>query len=227
MTNNKNNNNSNSNVNDDGTTMTSAEILVRKAAWQIGFGEDDTVDKNNRVSIIVNKNNQNRLNQICQRLMDEYLLEDWQLPALEASQWKELGAPMGLMASIRALVEYPDVIKAKSRVGGEFSTDLNFQGRRGSNTVLFDRLSEVSHRGNNFGRSQRLPSQGQEALLPSILSVANGPPAPNEDDEEDYSDLFAHDGQQKTLDGAKERKIDGVEVQWHDLPPRTSRPSDA
>mmetsp|Transcript_1428 Transcript_1428/g.2817 ORF Transcript_1428/g.2817 Transcript_1428/m.2817 type:complete len:468 (-) Transcript_1428:1828-3231(-) len=42
-------------------------------------------------------------NQICESMEKELILQEWQLSALEASEWRLLGAPIGLAAAIRKL----------------------------------------------------------------------------------------------------------------------------
>jgi hypothetical protein len=64
--------------------MSAAEELARRVALCIGM-TDPTV-----------------VNLLCENLRKEHLREEWQLATLESSEWRELGASLGLAASIRA-----------------------------------------------------------------------------------------------------------------------------
>lgn len=63
--------------------------VVREVATIIGVDED-----------IVAK--------VCNRMEEEFVLQEWQLSALDASEWKALGAPIGLAAAIRKLASVED-----------------------------------------------------------------------------------------------------------------------
>ncbi|CAJ1936315.1 unnamed protein product [Cylindrotheca closterium] len=43
------------------------------------------------------------INQMCENMEKELILQEWQLSALEASEWRLLGAPIGVAAAIRKL----------------------------------------------------------------------------------------------------------------------------
>jgi hypothetical protein len=68
---------------------TPAEKVIREVADIIG-ADDKTVD------------------QICENMEKELILQEWQLSTLEASEWKALGAPIGLAAAIRKLTSFDD-----------------------------------------------------------------------------------------------------------------------
>jgi hypothetical protein len=59
-------------------------------------------------------------------MREEFVVGDWQLLGLEASQWKELGAPMGLSAAIRQLsLDGAAVNGMGSTSNTRISSDLN------------------------------------------------------------------------------------------------------
>ena len=60
----------------------SAEDRVREVASHLGLPEAT-------------------LEQICQQMKDEYVLESWQLPGIDSFQWVKLNAPIGLAAAMR------------------------------------------------------------------------------------------------------------------------------
>mmetsp|Transcript_29851 Transcript_29851/g.71744 ORF Transcript_29851/g.71744 Transcript_29851/m.71744 type:complete len:468 (-) Transcript_29851:3955-5358(-) len=68
---------------------TPSEQVVRQVATIIGV-EETIVDD------------------VCQRMQEEFVLQEWQLSALDASEWKALGAPIGLAAAIRKLASVED-----------------------------------------------------------------------------------------------------------------------
>ncbi|KAL3944976.1 MAG: hypothetical protein SGBAC_000952 [Bacillariaceae sp.] len=68
---------------------TPSEQVVHKVAAIIGVDED-----------IVEK--------VCTRMDEEFVHQEWQLSALDASEWKALGAPIGLAAAIRKLASLED-----------------------------------------------------------------------------------------------------------------------
>lgn len=70
---------------DEAEELSTTEKIVRLAASQIGLLEDD----------------EKRVNKICSALRNEYVKYTWQLSTLDSSQWKELGAPIGLAAAVR------------------------------------------------------------------------------------------------------------------------------
>jgi hypothetical protein len=72
------------------TTTSSAETVVRDAASRIGLNDLTKVDC------------------VCQKMRLEFVKEDWQLPAIDSSQWKELRAPIGLVAAIRVKMDQPN-----------------------------------------------------------------------------------------------------------------------
>jgi hypothetical protein len=80
----------------------SAEIAVWEAASRIGLTDTE------------------RVNRICDNLQEEYLVHAWQFLALDSSQWKALGAPIGLAAAIRKIHEdeEPDFGEPFSRKSG-------------------------------------------------------------------------------------------------------------
>jgi hypothetical protein len=64
----------------------SAERSVRDVASRLGLTEDV-------------------LSNVCLRMKHEYVLEEWQLPALDSFQWNILGAPIGLAAAIHISIQ--------------------------------------------------------------------------------------------------------------------------
>lgn len=68
---------------------TDAEQVVRQVATIIGVDEET-------------------VNKICSRMDEEFVQQEWQLAALDASEWKALGAPIGLAAAIRKLASVDD-----------------------------------------------------------------------------------------------------------------------
>jgi len=103
--------------------MTSAEKLIREVANHLGFttcsktgGDDDKNDNNNKTSL-----GTMCLDQICEEMRKEFIIEEWQLSTLDSYQWKQLGAPMGLAAAIRKLSSTirPEFISADGvNIGG-------------------------------------------------------------------------------------------------------------
>lgn len=62
-----------------------AEALVRDAAARIKFTGED-------------------LNMVCTSLKKEFVTETWQLAHIDSAQWKQLGAPIGLVAAVRHVI---------------------------------------------------------------------------------------------------------------------------
>lgn len=61
-----------------------AEIQVREIASRIGLFEDSEI-----------------LATVCQKMRKEYIVEEWQLPALDSRQWEKMHAPIGLAAAVK------------------------------------------------------------------------------------------------------------------------------
>jgi WD40 repeat protein len=68
-------------------SASSAEAIVQDAAARIGLATDD--------SIVTN---------VYHRMKEELVKEEWQLQFIDSFQWKELGAPIGLVAAIRCVI---------------------------------------------------------------------------------------------------------------------------
>ncbi|CAJ1936309.1 unnamed protein product [Cylindrotheca closterium] len=68
---------------------TPSEQVVRQVATIIGV--DDAIVDN-----------------VCKRMEEEFILQEWQMSALDASEWKALEAPIGLAAAIRKLASVED-----------------------------------------------------------------------------------------------------------------------
>ena len=71
----------------DSTTTASAEDLIRVVASRIGMSDNDET-----------------LEKLCDNMKAQFLKEEWQLSALDSYQWQLLGAPIGLAAAIRQLL---------------------------------------------------------------------------------------------------------------------------
>mmetsp|Transcript_28888 Transcript_28888/g.78254 ORF Transcript_28888/g.78254 Transcript_28888/m.78254 type:complete len:835 (+) Transcript_28888:363-2867(+) len=66
--------------------MSPAETEVRKIAITIGLSADSDV-----------------LATVCHKMRKEYVVKEWQLPALDSRQWEKMNAPIGLAAAVRQL----------------------------------------------------------------------------------------------------------------------------
>jgi hypothetical protein len=68
-------------------TNASAEAIVQDAAVRIGLAADNSALQN-----------------VCNHMKQELVKEEWQLQFIDSFQWKELGAPIGLVAAIRVAI---------------------------------------------------------------------------------------------------------------------------
>jgi hypothetical protein len=73
----------------------SAQVVVQQAATQLGLLATPTGDTND---------NNELLESICRRMREEHVDEKWQLELIDSFQWKELGAPIGLVAAVRSII---------------------------------------------------------------------------------------------------------------------------
>lgn len=69
------------------------------------------------VAALIDMFDEERIQDILQRLKDEFVNYAWQLPGIDSSQWKELNVPIGLVAGIKELPmtsERPTAVAASS-----------------------------------------------------------------------------------------------------------------
>jgi hypothetical protein len=67
-----------------------ADAIIHDAAVRIGLATTHLV-----------------VTSVCLRMKDELVQEEWQLAFIDSFQWKELGAPVGLVAAIRYIITHP------------------------------------------------------------------------------------------------------------------------
>jgi len=129
--------------------MTSAEKLIREVATHLGFttcsktgSDDDKNDNNNKTSL-----GTICLDQVCEEMRKEFIIEEWQLSTLDSYQWKQLGAPMGLAAAIRKLSSTirPELITADG---------VNIGGGGASTTTAAASAPPMSMRNKNSRRGE-------------------------------------------------------------------------
>jgi len=66
-----------------------AELQVREIASKIGLQEDSEV-----------------LATVCNKMRKEFVVEEWQLPALDSRQWEKMHAPIGLAVAVKHISSY-------------------------------------------------------------------------------------------------------------------------
>ena len=64
--------------------VTPAELQVREIASKIGLFDDSEI-----------------LATVCHKMRKEYVVEEWQLPALDSRQWEKMQAPIGLAVAVQ------------------------------------------------------------------------------------------------------------------------------
>jgi len=62
---------------------------------------------------------------IASSLKQHYIRQLFQLKQLTRADWKELGAPLGLVATVQHLIEYPS---ESDRIGGQWKTEKDTRG---------------------------------------------------------------------------------------------------
>jgi hypothetical protein len=63
------------------------EAIVHEAAVRIGLATNHCVVQN-----------------VCNRMNEELVTEEWQLEFIDSLQWEKLGAPIGLVAAVRSVL---------------------------------------------------------------------------------------------------------------------------
>jgi WD40 repeat protein len=81
-------------------TNATADDIIHDAAVRIGLATNDLV-----------------LTTVYHRIKEENVKEEWQLQFIDSFQWKELGAPIGLVAAIRCVIAEQQQIKQPTAAG--------------------------------------------------------------------------------------------------------------
>jgi WD40 repeat protein len=92
-------------------SASSAEAIVQDAAARIGLATDD--------SIVTN---------VSHRMQQDHVKEEWQLRFIDSFQWKDLGAPIGLVAAIRCVIAEQQNMKQPRFGGSEVSSKKRSAG---------------------------------------------------------------------------------------------------
>lgn len=71
------------------TLSSPAEIQVREIASRIGISGDSEI-----------------LATVCHKMRKEYVVEEWQLPALDSRQWEKMHAPIGLAVAVQFVASH-------------------------------------------------------------------------------------------------------------------------
>jgi WD40 repeat protein len=100
-------------------SASSAEAIVQDAAVRIGLATDNSTLQN-----------------VCNRLKEELVIEEWQLQFIDSFQWKELGAPIGLVAAIRrTILEQQQMKQPTVAASGDSETSSKKRSTRPNDIV--------------------------------------------------------------------------------------------
>jgi hypothetical protein len=94
------------------------------------------------------------IEEICENMAKEFIIQEWQLSALEASEWRAIGAPIGLASAIRKLTSVND--------------DDSEISQRGSSRRTLNLLSSQSTYSQRTSNSQNRLSSAQLSLSNDI-----------------------------------------------------------
>jgi hypothetical protein len=161
----------------DSTMPTSAEIRVRQVASKIGLS-----DANPEI-----------LETVCEQMRQEFVVEEWQLPALDSFQWKSLQAPIGLAAAVRQLSIAYDVVSIPTMVTEVHNTDN--QGVATPSTTTTTSPSVPDAVNDTVDENlPRLPKEPQKVLSHLLKVIRFGEVLLTEDSDENNSvEIFEDD----------------------------------
>jgi hypothetical protein len=125
---------------------------------------------------------------VCQRMDEEFILQEWQLSALDASEWKALRAPIGLAAAIRKLASVEDRNDA-SRTNKSVSAPSVISSR----SPYAQRLTDATK--GSFA-NRRDPKDAKSAEM-SIKIIDEEKERQGGSDEDDASKIDAESGRTK------------------------------
>jgi hypothetical protein len=164
---------------------TSAEIRVRQVASKIGLS-----DANPEI-----------LETICQQMRQEFVVEEWQLPALDSFQWKSLQAPIGLAAAVRQLsISY--VVSIPTMATEEHNTGNQVVVTPSTTTTTTTTSPSVPDDVNDTVDENipRLPKQPQKVLSHLLKVKRCGEVVLTEDsDENNLVDIFEDDEEEESV----------------------------
>jgi hypothetical protein len=187
------------------STRSSAERRVREAASRIGLEDAALLDT------------------VCTKMRQEFVVQAWQLPALEWSQWKSLQAPIGLAAAVRQLsttataTNTTTTMSSSSSLDQEASvwtrSDGNAGPEQGTSTTLS--LSQVNKQ-SSLARKKSHDNHTLGAIGDSEEQVF----VDNDDDDQspqvDQESLVASDTEEAAA---------AAETMWNDVGGSRTRPT--
>jgi hypothetical protein len=112
------------------------DTLVRQAGVDVGIDPEDSL-----------------LDEVVKNMKAEHIVHVWQVGLLDSSQWKALGAPMGLGVAIRALVSASQA-EEESQIGPPKTEPIRFSsGLTSRSSVAINRNDHTSSRVSSSFRS--------------------------------------------------------------------------
>lgn len=104
-----------------------AELQVREIASKIGLFDDSEI-----------------LATVCHKMRKEYVVEEWQLPALDSRQWEKMHAPIGLAVAVQHVsghrLREQEIIELRSRK--EYTNNIQAYNKNLQNESLHEDKKE-------------------------------------------------------------------------------------
>ena len=150
-----------------------AEIQVRKIASQIGLGDDSEI-----------------LATVCHKMRKEYVVEAWQLPALDSRQWEKLHAPIGLAVAVQHISTYglQEQPQEQQQIQDDVNEDIKEQMQL---PVRVENASKKNYEEGKHQKEQALEEK-KDDLTSSSRDSPNESPSKQEEKEETETVNISH-----------------------------------